>query len=115
MEGFDATLNAGVITDVAPHGTADVPQEVMTGLSQQFGAILPPARLEATEGWSTTIAEFSGVPDVTVTVTHVTDDSVFLRYSGDDPSFRIAGLAVLDRDEGWLRRVITSCGTSAVP
>ncbi|MER0240339.1 hypothetical protein [Fulvimarina sp. MAC8] len=105
-EGFDANLNAGVITDVTPHGTADVPQEMMTGLSQQFGAVLPPARLEAKEGWSTTIAEFSGVPDVRVTVTHVTDDSVFLKYSGDDPSFRIAGLAVLDRDEGWLRRVV---------
>jgi len=105
-EGFDATLDAGVITEVTPHGTADVPQEMMTGLSQQFGAVLPPAQLEATQGWTTTIAEFSGVPDVTMTVTHVTDDSVFLRYSGDDPSFRIAGLAVLDRDEGWLRRVV---------
>ncbi len=105
-EGFDANLNAGVITDVTPHGTADVPQEVMTGLSQQFGAVLPPAQLEAQEGWSKTIGDFSGVPDVTVTVTHVTDDSVFLRYSGDDPSFRMAGLAVLERDQGWLRRVV---------
>lgn len=105
-DGFDVTLDEGVITDVTPHGTADVPQEVMTGLSQQYGAILPPARLEAREGWSTTIGDFSGVPDVTVTVTHVTDDSLFLRYSGDDPSFRIAGLAVLDRAEGWLRRVV---------
>ncbi|NIZ11245.1 hypothetical protein [Pseudooceanicola sp. HF7] len=105
-DGFDVTLDEGVITDVMPHGTADVPQEVMTGLSQQYGAILPPARLEAREGWSTTIGDFSGVPDVTVTVTHVTDDSLFLRYSGDDPSFRIAGLAVLDRAEGWLRRVV---------
>ncbi|GGG83184.1 hypothetical protein GCM10011415_36260 [Salipiger pallidus] len=112
-EGFDATLNAGVITDVTPHGTAVVPQEVMTGLSQQFGAVLPPARLEATEGWSTTIAEFSGVPDVTVTVRHVTDDSVFLRYAGDDPSFRITGLAVLDRDEGWLRRVVMTTDQTA--
>ncbi|TQS72963.1 hypothetical protein ERN12_04065 [Rhodobacteraceae bacterium] len=105
-EGFDATLTAGLITEVTPHGNADVPQELLTGLSQQFGAVLPPARLEAKEGWSTTIAEFSGVPDVTITVTHVTDDSVFLRYSGDDPSFRIAGLGVLDRQEGWLRRVV---------
>lgn len=112
-DGFDATLNAGIITEVTPHGTVDVPQEMLTGLSQQFGAVLPPARLEAREGWSTTIADFSGVPDVTVTVTHATDDSLFLRYSGDDASFRLAGVAVLDRDEGWLRRVVMTTDQKA--
>ncbi|MBE7158996.1 MAG: hypothetical protein INR62_11285, partial [Rhodospirillales bacterium] len=106
VDGFDAILNDGAVTDITPHGNADVPQEVTAALSRQFGAVLPPARLEAKVGWSTTLADFSGVPNVTLTVTRVTDTSVFLRYSGNDPSFRIAGLAVLDRDEGWLRRVV---------
>ncbi|MCA0962345.1 hypothetical protein [Salipiger bermudensis] len=112
-EGFEATLNGGVIAEVTPHGTTDVPQEMMTGLSQQFGAVLPPARLEAEAGWSTVIEDFSGVPDVTVTVTHVTQDSVFLRYSGEDAAFRLAGLAVVDREEGWLRRVVMTTDQTA--
>lgn len=106
MDGFDATLDGGTITDITPHGGADVPQQMIAGLSEQFAAVLPPAKIEVEEGWSTTVPALMDVPDVTLTVTHVTDDSVFLRYSGDDQSRRIAGLAVMDRAEGWLRRVV---------
>ncbi|QUS35709.1 hypothetical protein [Falsirhodobacter algicola] len=104
VDGFDAVVDAGGIADLTPHGSTDVPDDMMAGLRPQFAAVLPPAPIEAEEGWSTTVPNLLGAPEVTLTVTHVTNDSVFLRYSNDDPSFRIAGLVVVDRGEGWVRR-----------
>ncbi|RVV97308.1 hypothetical protein EKE94_14955 [Mesobaculum littorinae] len=106
--GFDATIDpaTGRIEDVSASGDAEVPAGVFQGLKQQFAASFVPAPIELEEGWRTTLPLFAGTPAVSVTVTELTEDRVFLRYEGGDELARLAGVAVMDRDEGWTERAV---------
>lgn len=106
-EGLDATVErgSGRLTDVRAHGDAELPDDVIGQLRAQFRQPAAPIAIEVEQGWSTT-TEIDGVHNVTVTVTRVTQESVYLNYEGADGYARLSGLAVLDRDSGWIERQV---------
>lgn len=98
------------------------------GLADPFAAPGFPVPVEASRGWTTMLAGFAGYEDVTIEVTRVTGRRVYLSFEGgtggaEAPAapewftrgHRIAGLAVLDRDSGWIvRQVVTREGRMAI-
>lgn len=106
--GFAAQVNleSGKVEDVTARGDTEVPPQMIDGMMQQFSASFTPTPIEVREGWSTTVPSYAGIPEVTISVTEVSDDSVFLRYEGDSDMARLTGLVVLDREEGWVERAV---------
>lgn len=115
--GFGARLDlaTGRLGEVRPLGETEGPAPMLGGLREQFAAAFPPVPIELAEGWSTTVPEYGGVRDVTITVDHLTADRVFLRYEGEDFIARLAGLVVVDRDEGWVERAAITTDHRLVP
>ncbi|WP_414896679.1 hypothetical protein [Rhodovulum sp. YEN HP10] len=115
--GFGARLDlaTGALGEVVPLGDIEAAGPTLGGLREQFAAAFPPVPIELAEGWSTTVPRYGGVQDVTITVDHVTADRVFLRYEGEDYVARLAGLVVVDRDEGWVERAAITTDRRLVP
>ncbi len=100
------------------------------GLADPFAAPAFPIPVEAEAGWHVTLDELYGYEDVTVEVTEVRDDRVYVAFSGGtgpgasqatgEPDWmsrghRVAGRVVLDRDTGWVtRQVVTREGGISV-
>ncbi|GGG83162.1 hypothetical protein GCM10011415_36220 [Salipiger pallidus] len=100
-------------------------------LSDPFASPAFPVTVQAEDGWSTTLPELGSYRNVELRVTAVTDTEVRVAFTGGtgpdtspdahDPhpwrtrGHRIAGLAVLDRSDGWvIRQVVTRETTLAV-
>ncbi|PJE28322.1 hypothetical protein PSM7751_02269 [Pseudooceanicola marinus] len=129
--GYDTVISgddtARTVTSAAPdveQGAGDKAAQLHAALSDPFASPAFPITVQAEEGWSTTLPELGSYEDVEVRVTAVTEDEVRVAFTGgtgpdtppdaDDPrpwrtrGHRIAGLAVLDRAEGWvIRQVVT--------
>ena len=129
--GYDTVISgddtARTVTSAAPdveQGAGDKAAQLHAAVSDPFAGPAFPITVQAEEGWSTTLPELGSYEDVEVRVTAVTDDEVRVAFAGgtgpdtppdaDDPrpwrtrGHRIAGLAVLDRAEGWvIRQVVT--------
>ncbi|NDV51648.1 MULTISPECIES: hypothetical protein [unclassified Salipiger] len=129
--GYDTTI----ARDHADRNFASAAPEVERGagakagllhaaLSDPFASPAFPITVQAEDGWTTTLPELGSYRNVDVRVTGVTDTEVRVAFAGgvgpdtapdaNDPrrwrtrGHRIAGLAVLDRADGWvIRQVVT--------
>ncbi|OLS42687.1 hypothetical protein [Rhodovulum sulfidophilum] len=129
--GYDTVIASDdtrrTVTSAAPdveQGAGDKATLLHAALSDPFAIPAFPITVQAEEGWSTTLPDLGSYQNVEVRVTAVTDTEVRVAFAGgvgpdtapdaDDSrpwrtrGHRIAGLAVLDRAEGWvIRQVVT--------
>ncbi|NIZ11249.1 hypothetical protein [Pseudooceanicola sp. HF7] len=129
--GYDTVIASDdtrrTVTSAAPdveQGAGDKATLLRAALSDPFAIPAFPITVQAEEGWSTTLPDLGGYQNVEVRVTSLTDTEVRVAFAGgvgpekapdaDDPrpwrtrGHRIAGLAVLDRADGWvIRQVVT--------
>ncbi|MDX3772830.1 hypothetical protein QE250_01735 [Chromatiaceae bacterium AAb-1] len=74
-------------------------------LNKMLQAPAVPGTFPAIKGHSFTLAGYLGAPEVTLTVSDVTDKSVLLTLSADENGTRIYGKLFLNRKNGWLERL----------
>ena len=133
--GYDTVIarddTPRTVASAAPdveRGAGDKAAQLHAALSDPFASPAFPVTVQAEEGWSTTLPELGSYEDVEVRVTAVTGDEVRVAFTGgtgpDTPpdadvprpwrtrGHRIAGLAVLDRAEGWVIRQVVTCETT---
>lgn len=125
--GYDLVIADRTFASAAP----DIEQEagekatiLNAALSDPFASPAFPVTVQAEDGWSSTLSQLGSYRNVQVRVTAVTEAQVRVAFSGgvgpetapdaNDPrpwrarGHRIAGLAVLDRKNGWvIRQVVT--------
>ncbi|MBU2978562.1 hypothetical protein [Alteromonas sp. C1M14] len=114
--GVDMIINSetGALIDVnsQQQSLKDNLQKVLGGsLGSMMDQISQPnltVSLSPEKGWQTS-GDFKGIPEVTFTVTKVTDSDIWVSFEGKSGSDQVAGLAQVERASGWIvNQVVTT-------
>ncbi|MCA0961784.1 hypothetical protein [Salipiger bermudensis] len=107
QNGLDATVerDTGRLGEVQAHGDTDLPQDVVQQMQSHLRHPGAPTAIAVEEGWET-VTDLEGIPDITLTVTEVSDASVHVSYLADHEGLKLSGLAVIERDTGWVERQV---------
>lgn len=121
-EGADMVIDdeTGEMVDVSAQGSSlrsKLSNMLGSGVDNLFKQANQPsiaASIAPKEGWKVS-KTFRGVPEVQFNVTRVTEKKVWLRFDGGEASNQVAGVAVLERESGWIEhQVITSSSRQTI-
>lgn len=103
--------NSGALVDITSD-TQSMKQQLTTILGNEleelFNQVSQPnfgVPVTAQSQWSVS-TNLKGVPNVDVKVTRVTEKQIWVEYAGGSAGHRLAGVAQLERDSGWVKKQV---------